>query len=65
MEKGAKSRSAKSGKYKPVKKMKEIIDTITTGTTIERLSAYLKNLYHTIIICCDPNTSMCMCCCRA
>ena len=44
--------------------MKEIIDAITTGTIIERLSAYLKNLY-TIIICCEHNTSMCMCCCRA
>jgi hypothetical protein len=45
--------------------MKEIIDTITTGTIIERLSAYLKNLYYTIIICCEHNTSMRMCCCRA
>ena len=44
--------------------MKEIIETITAGTIIERLSAYLKNLYYTIIICCE-NTSMCMCCCRA
>ena len=62
MEKGAKSRSAKSGKYKPVKKMKKIIDNITA---IERLSAYLKNLYYSIIICCEHNTSMYMCCCRA
>jgi hypothetical protein len=62
MEKGAKSRSAKSGKYKPVKKMKEIIDYITA---IERLSAYLKNLYCSIIIYCEHNTSMCMCGCRA
>ena len=45
--------------------MKELINIITTGTIIERLSAYLKNLYYTIIICCEPNTSMCMCCCRA
>jgi hypothetical protein len=45
--------------------MKEIIDTITTGTIIERLTAYLKNLYITIIICCEPNTCMCMCGCRA
>ena len=44
--------------------MKEIIDIIRTGTIIERLNAYLKNLYYTIIIC-DYNTSMCMCCCRA
>ena len=45
--------------------MKKIIDIITAGTTIERLSAYLKNLYYTIIICGEYNTSMCMCCCRA
>ena len=44
--------------------MKKIIDIITAGTTIERLSAYLKNLYYTIIIC-EYNASMCMCCCRA
>jgi len=45
--------------------MKKIIDTITAGTTIERLSAYLKNLYYTIIICDEYNTGMCMCRCRA
>jgi hypothetical protein len=44
--------------------MREIINFITAGTTIERLSAYLKNLYHSIIIC-EYNTIMCMCCCRA
>ena len=45
--------------------MKEIIDTIRTGTIIERLSAYLKNLFSAIIICSEYNTTMCMCCCRA
>jgi hypothetical protein len=64
MEKGAKSRSAKSGKYKPVKKMKEIIKTISTGTIIGRLRAYLKDLYYSII-CYEYNTSACMCCCCA
>jgi hypothetical protein len=42
--------------------MKEIIDNIAAT---ERLSAYLKNLYYSIIICCEHNTSMCMCGCRA
>ena len=45
--------------------MKEIFNIIRTGTIIERLSAYLKNLYYTIIICGEYNTGMCMCCCRA
>ena len=45
--------------------MKEIINIIRTGTIIESLSAYLKNLYYTIIICDEYNTNMCMCCCRA
>ena len=45
--------------------MKEIINIIRTGTIIEGLSAYLKNLYYTIIICDQYNTSTCMCCCRA
>jgi hypothetical protein len=42
--------------------MKEIIDNIAATA---RLSAYLKNLYYSIIICCEHNTSMCMCGCRA
>ncbi|HEX6891956.1 MAG TPA: hypothetical protein VF141_14715 [Chryseolinea sp.] len=42
--------------------MKKIIDNITA---IERLSAYLKNLYYSIIIYSEHNTSMYMCCCRA
>lgn len=45
--------------------MKDIIHIIRTGTIIERLSAYLKDLNFSIIICGEYNTSMCMCCCRA